>query len=97
MFGANLFDDREALTMSFLDFLRQGSPAHTVKPTRSLKSILIVTLSRKNEHMTAFQQVVADAEAHSINEGYTVKPHPIKRRGNIYDCAVISWENLDVD
>jgi hypothetical protein len=59
--------------MTQLELLRNGSAFHQVK-VLSANAITIVPVSRNEADILAFQEVVADAEAHSY-EGYTVLPH----------------------
>jgi hypothetical protein len=81
--------------MSYLDLLRKGSSSHKAE-VRSPNAIMILPVSENDKDWVAFQEVVANAIAHS--EGYEVLPHRTFVRDlrgwrrEVYDCAVISWE-----
>jgi hypothetical protein len=83
--------------MSYLDFLRKGSSAHKAE-VRSPNAIMILPVGEDNKDCMAFQEVVADAIAHS-SEGYEVLPHRNFQRDlrgwrrEVYDCAAITWES----
>jgi hypothetical protein len=70
--------------MSHLDFLRQGSEVHKVRP--------------RGGCWLSFQMLVADAAANSF-EGYEVMPHKTFTRslrdwsGPVYDCAAIMLQD----
>ena len=82
--------------MSYLDFLRKGSSAHKAT-VRSPNAIMILPVSENDKDWVAFQEVMANAIAHS-SEGYEVLPHRTFVRDlrgwrrEVYDCAAITWE-----
>lgn len=79
--------------MTHLEFLCKGSAFHKVK-VLSANSRMIERAGDSETDWLAFQQVVADA-IENQSEGYEVlhKHTTSMRSGEMYDSAVISWEN----
>jgi hypothetical protein len=83
--------------MSHLDFLRQGSEVHKVRP-RGVNTFMISPADESDGCWLSFQMLVADAAANSF-EGYEVMPHKTFTRslrdwsGPVYDCAAIMLQD----
>lgn len=84
--------DRELTQMGYLNYLRKGSTIHKVEVCGP-KVFMISPRSEDEEDVLAFQEIVAEAKAHSF-QGYEVKAYPPRPFGYLYQSAIVSWEDL---
>jgi hypothetical protein len=85
--------------MNYLEFLCTDSKHHKII-RKGAKTIQIVPLIENDQEcLLAFQSVLVEAIENSFGCGYEVI-HTHKTSmvpGDLYDSAVITWENINMD